>query len=136
MIAVDTNIVVRFLTQDDQFQFEKSRDLFQTQNIFIPDTVILETEWVLRFAYKFKPSAICQAFKMLFGLPNVHLNNARLIAQAIAWHEQGLDFADALHLAASQDCLEFYTFDERFIKKSQQFRENFVKNPNLIDSFE
>jgi predicted nucleic acid-binding protein len=44
--------------------------------------------------------------------------------------------ADAFHLAASQDCLEFYTFDEKFIKKAQELRQNFVKNPNLIDSSE
>jgi predicted nucleic-acid-binding protein len=44
MIAVDTNIIVRFLTQDDELQFQKSREIFQTQDIFITDTVILETE--------------------------------------------------------------------------------------------
>ncbi|MFB2977172.1 type II toxin-antitoxin system VapC family toxin [Microseira sp. BLCC-F43] len=69
MIAVDTNIVVRLLTQDDEKQYNKSLKLFQEQDIFIPDTVILETEWVLRFAYKFKPAEICQAFRNLFGLP-------------------------------------------------------------------
>ncbi len=51
MVAVDTNIIVRFLTQDDQLQYQKSLEIFQTQNVFIPDTVIIETEWVLRFAY-------------------------------------------------------------------------------------
>lgn len=71
MISVDTNIVVRFLTQDDKQQYAKSLKLFQEQDIFIPDTVILETEWVLRFAYRFQPQEICQAFRKLFGLPNV-----------------------------------------------------------------
>lgn len=52
MVAVDTNIVVRLLTQDDELQYQKSQEIFQTQDVFIPDTVILETEWVLRFAYK------------------------------------------------------------------------------------
>ncbi|MDZ7967304.1 MAG: PIN domain-containing protein [Nostoc sp. DedSLP03] len=61
MIAVDTNIIVRFLTQDDELQFQKSKEIFQTQDIFISDTVILETEWVLRFAYKFKRHEICTA---------------------------------------------------------------------------
>jgi predicted nucleic-acid-binding protein len=41
MIAVDTNIVVRLLTQDDEQQYNKSLKLFQEQDIFIPDTVIL-----------------------------------------------------------------------------------------------
>lgn len=55
MIAVDTNIVVRLLTQDEEQQYNKILKLFQEQDIFIPDTAILETEWVLHFAYNFKP---------------------------------------------------------------------------------
>jgi len=71
MVAVDP--VVRLLTQDDEQQYNKSLKLFQEEDIFIPDTVILETEWVLRFAYKFKPVNICQAFRNLFGLPSPYL---------------------------------------------------------------
>ncbi|MHC5825387.1 MAG: type II toxin-antitoxin system VapC family toxin, partial [Nostoc sp.] len=95
MIVVDTNIIVRFLTQDDELQFQKSREIFQTQDIFIADTVILETEWVLRFAYKLKPDEICTALRKLFSLPNIYLTNLSLIVQVIQWHENGLDFADA-----------------------------------------
>ncbi|MDF5732647.1 MAG: type II toxin-antitoxin system VapC family toxin [Rhizonema sp. PD38] len=101
MVAVDTNIIVRFLTQDDELQYQKSLEIFQTQNVFIPDTVILETEWVLRSAYKFKPVEICEALRKLFGLPNVYLNNANLLAQSLQWHEAGLDFGDAFHLSNS-----------------------------------
>ncbi|GAB4206808.1 MAG: hypothetical protein Fur006_64200 [Coleofasciculaceae cyanobacterium] len=119
MIAVDTNVVVRLLTQDDELQFNKSVEIFREQVVFIPDTVILETKWVLRFAYKFKPADICTGLRNLFGLPNVHVANARLMAQVLQWHENGLDFADAFHLAQSQHCGEFYTFDEKFWKKAQ-----------------
>lgn len=81
MIAVDTNVIVRLLTQDDEQQYNSSLKLFQEKdNVFIPDTVILEAEWVLRFAYRFKPGEICKAFRNLFGLPNVHLTNASSIA--------------------------------------------------------
>lgn len=83
MVAVDTNILVRLLTQDDELQHQKSLEIFKTQDVFIPDTVILETEWVLRFAYKFQPREICEALRKLFGLPNVHLANASLIAQLL-----------------------------------------------------
>lgn len=132
MIAVDTNILVRFLTQDDPLQFEQSRYIFQSYNVFIADTVILETEWVLRFAYKFKPPEICHAFRLLFGLPNVNLNNPTSMAQVIDWHEKGMDFADALHLAGSQHCVDFYTFDEKFLKKAQDLSSNTVKHPNSV----
>jgi len=109
MVAVDTNVVVRLLTQDDEQQYNDSLKLFQEQDIFIPDTVILETEWVLRFAYNFKPDEICQAFRNLFGLPNVQLTNGNLMAQVLQWHEHGLDFADALHLAQCQECSAIYS---------------------------
>jgi predicted nucleic acid-binding protein len=118
MVAVDTNVVVRLLTQDDELQFQKSREIFKRYDVFIPDTVILETEWVLRFAYKFKPTEICEAFKRLFGLPNVYLANEGLIVQVLRWHETGLDFADAFHLAHSQHYSELYTFDDKFVKKA------------------
>ena len=47
MITVDTNIIIRFLTHDDAEQYKKSFFIFNTYDVFIPDTVILETEWVL-----------------------------------------------------------------------------------------
>ncbi|MGB3208737.1 MAG: type II toxin-antitoxin system VapC family toxin [Crinalium sp.] len=131
MIAVDTNIVVRLLTQDDELQFKKSRDIFKNNDVFISDTVILETEWVLRFAYKFKSTEICVAFRNLCGLSNVYFNDINLIVQAIEWHDNGLDFADALHLAISQHCSEFYTFDEAFVKKAQGLSKSIVKKPDV-----
>lgn len=129
MIAVDTNVVVRLLTQDDEQQYNKSFKLFQEQDVFIPDTVVLETEWVLRFAYQFKPSNICKAFRNLFGLPNVQITNASLMAQVLQWHENNLDFADAFHLAQSQHCSAIYTFDDKFLKKAQGLTQCEVQQP-------
>lgn len=129
MIAVDTNVIVRLVTRDDPVQHEASYQLFQSQTVFIPDTVILETEWVLRYAYDFTPSQICSAFRTLFGLKNVHLSNAQLIAKVIGWHESGLGFADAFHLASSQNCTTFKTFDERFVKRSVGLSNCLVEKP-------
>jgi predicted nucleic-acid-binding protein len=129
MIAIDTNIIVRFLTQDDELQFQKSREIFQNQDIFIGNTVIIETEWVLRFAYKFQRTDVCAALRKLFGLPNVNLTNASLITQVLQWHENGLDFADAFHLAHSQHCSEFYTFDDKFVKRANGLTQCGVKKP-------
>ena len=129
MIAVDTNILVRFLTKDDFEQFEKSKRLIETQQIFIPDTVILETEWVLRFAYHFKPIQIRSAFVKLFGLSNVHPNHSPSIKMALDWYERGLDFADALHLAQSQHCHAMLTFDQRFIQRSTEISSCPVQEP-------
>lgn len=129
MIAVDTNIIVRLITQDEEPQHRASVDLFQASEIFIPDTVILETEWVLRFAYGFKADEICAALRKIFGLPNVYLANENLIAQVLQWYENGLDFADALHLATSQHCSALYTFDNAFIKRAKTLTDQQVQKP-------
>ncbi len=117
MVAIDTNILVRLLTKDDDSQYQRAYILFQDREIYFSKTVILETEWVLRYAYKFRPTEIILGLRRLFGLPNVSLEDAGDVALALKWHESGMDFADALHLASSQQCDTFYTFDEQFVKK-------------------
>lgn len=129
MIAVDTNIVVRLLTKDDVKQFQRSLKLFEEKNIFICDTVILETEWVLRYAYQFSPLEIHQAFNKLFGLSNVYLTDANKVAQALSWYQAGLDFADAFHLAEGQHCSQFYTFDRKFLNKATKLSNCEITEP-------
>jgi len=129
VVAVDTNVVVRLLTRDDEAQFQKAAALFGKHDIFIPETVILETEWVLRYAYKFESAAICEAFVNLLGLANVKTPRPGIMAQAIALTRQGLDFADALHLASSQECAQFATFDTAFIKQAKGLTKCRVKKP-------
>ena len=129
MTAVDTNIIIRLLTHDDEAQFQKARKIFSSRDIFIPNTVLMETEWVLRFAYRFEPTEIRMSFTRLLGLPNVHVNNPDLVYQAIQWHESGLDFADALHLATSQKHSSFLTFDNKFIRKAKGLSNCSVKRP-------
>ncbi len=119
MKSADTNVIVRFLAKDDPTQFKKAYKLFSNDELFISDTVILETEWVLRYTYGFVPEDVCRAFSGLFGLPNVHTVNPVVTHQAIQWHNSGLDFADALHLANSQHCTEMLTFDRSFVKSSK-----------------
>ncbi|CBL45674.1 PilT-like protein [gamma proteobacterium HdN1] len=129
MIAVDTNVIIRLLTKDNDAQYRAAHKLFSAENIFIADTVILEVEWVLRYAYEFEPEQICAAFRKLFGLKNVRLANAQIVAQAIGWHESGLDFADALHLAGSQQHTTLKTFDDKFIKRAKNLTPCTVEQP-------
>lgn len=129
MISVDTNIVIRLLTKDDPDQYEKALLLFENEYILIPLTVILETEWVLRFAYKFSSKKINKALKLLLGLPNVETDNNSNIAQALNWHEHGMDFADALHLACSENTDKFFTFDKKLISKAVKLSDIPVGKP-------
>ena len=128
MVAIDTNIIVRLLTRDDETQYKKALALFEKYDIFIADTVILETEWVLRYAYNFEQDSICNSFKKIFGLSNIHLSNPSRIAQAIQWNGDGLDFADALHLSQCQECEHLYTFDSKFSSKAAEYSKCEVLN--------
>ena len=120
MIATDTNVIIRLLTRDDERQYKKAFALFSSQIVFIPDTVIQETEWVLRYAYKFSNEEVCRALSGLFGLKNIRLSDPTRIAQAIGWHQQGMDFSDALHLAQSQECEKLFTFDKLFAARADK----------------
>jgi predicted nucleic acid-binding protein len=129
MIAIDTNVLVRLLTRDDEPQFQRASTFFAENKIFTPETVILEIEWVLRFAYKLPQAAILEALRKTLGLPNVQTARPGVIAQALDLAGQGLDFADALHLAASQECSQFATFDTSFIKKANGLTGCQVRTP-------
>ena len=63
MIAVDTNVLVRLLVSDNPAQGKASHRLFACEDVFVPDTVLLETEWVLRAAFDLTPADICTAFR-------------------------------------------------------------------------
>lgn len=130
VIAIDTNVLVRFLVRDNDAQYRASHRLFSTEDILIPDTVVLETEWVLRYAYELEPAIIGDALRRIFGLPNVHLANGRRIAQAVDWYVNGLDFADALHLVTSQgDSASLKTFDTDFIRRARKLAAGDVARP-------
>ena len=121
MIAVDANLLVRILTNDDPNQARRAVKILKSDDIYIPKTVLLETEWVLRHAYEVGRSAIAVGFQKLLGLPNVSVEDPDSIYQAISWYENKFDFADALHLASGRRCESFATFDSSLIKKAQQF---------------
>ncbi len=118
LYAVDTNVVVRLLTRDDEEQYQIAWNLFAQESIWLIDTVILETEWVLRKLYHFEKDKIIKSLRYLLGLPNVIVENVPVLNNALTWSEQGLDFADALHLAKSYPAHQFLTFDEKFAKRS------------------
>ena len=120
MIAVDTNLLVRLLTKDDPNQAKRAAKILESDVIFIPKTVALETEWVLRHAYGINKDAIMKGFQKIMGLPNVRVEDQQTVFQAISWYGLGLDFADALNLASSMKADKFVTFDNAFIKKARK----------------
>jgi predicted nucleic-acid-binding protein len=116
VLAIDTNMVVRLLTDDDPEQAAKARRLIETEAVFVASTVLLETEWVLRSAYGLDRSAVIRSLTAFVGLPLVKLEDPARMERALRRASSGMDFADALHLASAEGCEAFVTFDRRLEK--------------------
>jgi predicted nucleic-acid-binding protein len=129
MLAVDTNVIVRFLTNDDPQQSPRARRLVGENDVWISMTVLLETEWVLRSTYRYTPTQIVESLRDFAGLPRVSLENPALVARALDWCVKGMDFADALHLGAADHCAGFVTFDTRFAKAAKKATGINVREP-------
>lgn len=129
MRAIDTNVVVRFLTGDDAAQAARARKLIETGDIFIATTVLLESEWVLRSGYGLPAREVVRALRGLAGLPGVTLEDPALAAQALDWCEAGLDFADALHLGRANGCAAFMSFDRKLAKAAGKLPDVKVLTP-------
>jgi predicted nucleic acid-binding protein len=124
VIAVDTDIVVRLLTGDDPARLECARALFEAETIFLPKSVILETEWVLRSLYAKSPREITHALAALVALPQVRCEDAVAISAALELMRRNLDFADALHLASSHAAQRFATFDRALVRRAKAAATN------------
>jgi predicted nucleic-acid-binding protein len=119
MIAIDTNLIVRYLTGDHPEQSARAQALVDGQAVFVAVTVMLEVEWVLRSAYGYRPADVSQALRAFGGLPTVTVEDAEIVAEALDRAEQGMDFADALHVGKSMHCEGFATFDRKFVRAAR-----------------
>jgi predicted nucleic acid-binding protein len=129
MIAIDTNVVVRYLTGDHPEQSPRARDLIDGNEVFVPVTVILETAWVLRSAYDFGITDLVRALRAFGGLPSVTIEDAEIVAEALDRTEQGLDLADALHLGRARHCDFLASFDRKFAQASRDLGIGDVRTP-------
>jgi predicted nucleic-acid-binding protein len=111
VISIDTNVLVRFVVNDDREQAMRARALTDSHDVFVPTSVLLETEWVLRSNYKIAGREILRALRAFIALPRVFAADEKAAQAALDWAEQGMDFADALHLAGSSACEAFASFD-------------------------
>lgn len=126
MKSVDTNILVRYYAQDDALQSPFALRIFSDEpELFVTKTVLLEFYWVLTQAEKFRfpPEQVMTVFEHLQGLPNIVIEDELSLRTAITWCRAGLEFPDALHLAASGACSAFLTFDDRkFARRAQRLK--------------
>jgi predicted nucleic-acid-binding protein len=120
MIAVDTNVIVRLLTQDNSEQAAYATSLFAANQIWIAKTVLLEVSWVLTSVYKYRFESVHEALENLIGLPNVQMEDEYSVASALELSAKDVDFADALHLASKPQGVRFTSFDQTFVRGAQK----------------
>jgi predicted nucleic acid-binding protein len=119
MLAIDTDLIVRYLTGDHPKQSPRARKLIDGQSVFAAITVILEVEWVLRSTYGYQPADVARALRAFAGLPTVTVEDGSVVATALDLAEKGMDFADALHLGKSAHYDGLATFDRRLVKAAK-----------------
>lgn len=124
MLGLDTNVLVRFLVQDDQAQFERAQKLIGRalrvgDGVLISLLVLLETEWVLRSRYGFSKDEITAAFSGLLDSAEVRFEDEHSIENALfTWKDSSADFADCLIGARHRalGCRATVSFDAKAAK--------------------
>lgn len=106
MAALDTNVLVRWLVADDARQTAAADALVAAategdQRLFVPVTVLLELEWVLRSRYRFDKATVTRALDALMSVDELEFQDEPTLEQSL-WHYRRAgapDFADCLHVA-------------------------------------
>ena len=129
MRAIDTNVIIRLLTADDPVQAAAARQIIEEGDVFVGVTVLLEAEWVLRAGYGYGEREIAAALRGLAGLAQVTIEDTAAVALALEWMTKGMDFADAVHLARSEHCSAFVTFDRRLASRAKGLAQTPVVMP-------
>ncbi len=107
---------------DDPDQTARARALVASGPTFLPRTVLLEAEWVLRAAYRLPPERVRGGLRRLLGLPDLTVEDLELVLRALDAAEAGVDLADALHHAASRQATLLATFDRAFVRRAAAAR--------------
>lgn len=122
MTAVDTNLLVRLFTNDDPAQARRAAEALRAGPVRVPKTVLLETEWVLRYSYDIDRAAILRALRGLVSVATVEVEDRANVLRALTCFEAGLDLADALHLASIGPATSFASFDVALRRRARRVR--------------
>lgn len=118
MIGLDTNILVRYLTKDDEKQWKQATEVIERgEQCFVANIVLCELVWVLRGnPYKFSKEEISNTIDLMLQCSVFELENRSVVYQALQRFKQGsADFSDYLIGAIAQDygCSSTATFDRK-----------------------
>jgi len=103
VIGLDTNVLARYFVEEDSADAataakrQAARQLIESgQDLFLPKTVALKLEWVLRDYYGFSVEPVLQVFELLLSHPSLHVESRPDLEQAVAGFRSGLDFAHSI----------------------------------------
>jgi predicted nucleic-acid-binding protein len=121
MIALDTNILVRLITRDDEAQALRSKSIFDLHRnddgaLFVSDIVLVELCWTLERSYRLTRQEIESVLLSLLENSTVQLESPALVRDAIAsFRTDGVGFSDCLIVARAhhEGCTKTLTFDRR-----------------------
>ena len=121
MPGLDTNVLVRWLVDDDAAQTDRVQVLLESvgansEPLFVPATVLLELEWVLRSRYRFDKSTVLSTFTALLETHELEFQAEAAVERALHLYREGAAaFADCLHagLCSAADRSPLLTFDEK-----------------------
>lgn len=121
MPALDTNILVRYVVQDDSAPLAAAKRLIRRcveegQSLFVPVTVMLELEWALRSSFEFAKDDVIQVVSTLLSAAELSFESERAVEVALHLFRDGAaDFADCVHVALASQAGEqpLRTFDKR-----------------------
>jgi predicted nucleic-acid-binding protein len=124
MPALDTNALVRYVVEDDTAQLAAAKRLIRKcvsegRTLFVPVTVTLELEWVLRASFEYAKNEVMEVLSSLFSAAELTFESEPALEVALQLYRDGsADFADCLHiaLAAQAGELPLWTFDRRAAK--------------------
>ena len=123
MNALDTNVLARFFVDDpDDPGAAAQRPAAMAAMAargFVPITVLLELEWVLRGFYALPRPQVLSVLRALTGIEHITLEDRGAVLAALDAFEKGLDFADVLHHGRSARATVFLSFDQRLAKRAR-----------------
>ena len=124
MIGIDTNVLVRYLTQDEPIQAAEATYFLETvcqpnQLGFVSLVTLVELSWVLGKSYKYDKSTLLNVLYHLFSTETLHIENEGLAWEAYWDYKNGsADFADYVLGRVNQQhgCIYTATFDQKAAK--------------------
>lgn len=133
MASVDTNVLVRLLAADDPAQLQAARSCVQRavragESLYVPLSVVLELEWVLRSCYQYSKERMTATLGALLETRELEFQDEATVERALqAYRQNRVDFAECLHLACAISAGEspLLTFDRGAIN---------LKGIKLLDS--